>query len=490
MILKKSRLLSIVTCIITVLSVLSLMIPKGTYANSDKSMTLVCVSGDTILSGMDWKIYRVGQRSADGQRFVQNEDFSGTQINLRRITADSINKAAQSYQSYAVAAKIPPIQEGFTNEQGEVQFTGLSAGLYLICGKTLQVGSNYYVPNATLIEVREEDTDVKYDAYPKFEYQVMNGQPRAHTVYKEWEGDDEHLDMRPDHVEVEIYKDEVLYETVTLSAANNWRYRWVDSTGASSWLVMEKDIPECYQMIIDYDNNYRIQNSYDETFTTTTTTTQAITTTTTTTRRPVTTTTTTTTRRTVTTTTTTLRTSISLGQASTTAFTTTTFPLGNLTVTRTRTTTATFPVMNGSVTRPTTTTTTESGTVTTDTVQSEIVTETTSGETVTTTVTDSNTTTTQTASGSETVTTTQTTSGTETATTTTTEEEEETPATTRKTTSASIGKVSNSGGGSSSNSVKLPQTGQLWWPVVPLSIGGILFISAGLVMKSKRKSDD
>ena len=456
MILRKSQLFSVIVCIITVLSVLSLMIPKGTYAEgNDKSMTLVCVNGDKILAGMEWKIYRVGQRSADGQSFVNNDDFSAVQINLRRLTADSINKAAQSYQSYAIAAGIQPIQTGVTNENGEVQFTGLSAGLYLTSGKVLKMGTNYYVPSTTLIEIREEDTDLKYDAYPKSEYQVMDGRVRAHVVYKEWEGDDEHLDQRPDHVTVDIYRDEVYYTTVTLSAENGWRYRWVDETGSSSWIVMERDIPECYEMLIEYDNNYRIQNSYNEEFTTTTTTT---------------------------TTATTARTSISVGQESTTV--TTTFPIGNETVTRTRTTTATFPVMNGSETRSRTTssvTNTETVTITTETTtNSESDTETT-------------TTTTETVTGTGTVTTvsSETESGTGTVTTftTTTEEEEETPKTTKKTTSYSSGGKS-SGGSSGGSSVKLPQTGQLWWPVVPLSIGGVLFISAGLVMKSKRKSDD
>ncbi|MDE6671721.1 MAG: hypothetical protein K2K16_05945 [Ruminococcus sp.] len=483
MILRKSQLFSVVVCIITVLSVLSLMIPKGTYAEgNDKSMTLVCVNGDTILAGMEWKIYRVGQRSADGQSFVQNEDFSAVQINLRRITADSINKAAQSFQSYAIAAGIQPVQTGVTNENGEVQFTGLSAGLYLTSGKVLKIGTNYYVPSTTLIEVKEEDTDLKYDAYPKSEYQVMDGRVRAHVVYKEWEGDDEHLDQRPDHVTVDIYRDEEYYTTVTLNAENRWRYRWVDETGSSSWIVMERDIPECYEMMIEYDNNYRIQNSYNEEFTTTTTKTTTITTTTTT-RKPVTTTTTTTSKPV--TTTTTIRTSISVGQESTTV--TTTFPLGNETVTRTRTTTATFPVMNGSETRSRTTssvTNTETVTVTTETT-----TETESGSE---TDTETTTTTTETVTGTGTVTTvsSETESGTGTVTTvTTTTEKEETPETTKKTTSySSGGKNSGSSGGGSS--VKLPQTGQLWWPVVPLSIGGVLFISAGLVMKSKRKSDD
>ncbi|MDE6088888.1 MAG: Cna B-type domain-containing protein [Oscillospiraceae bacterium] len=71
--------------------------------------------------------------------------------------------------------------------------------------------------------------------------------------------------------------------------------------------------------------------------------------------------------------------------------------------------------------------------------------------------------------------------------------------TTTSTTTKTPGSGSGSGSGSSSNSgsssgggsnnaatiEKLPQTGQLWWPVVPLAVGGILFISIGLKLKEK-----
>jgi LPXTG-motif cell wall-anchored protein len=33
----------------------------------------------------------------------------------------------------------------------------------------------------------------------------------------------------------------------------------------------------------------------------------------------------------------------------------------------------------------------------------------------------------------------------------------------------------------------LPRTGQLWWPVILLAAGGILFVVWGLIIKRKRK---
>ena len=37
---------------------------------------------------------------------------------------------------------------------------------------------------------------------------------------------------------------------------------------------------------------------------------------------------------------------------------------------------------------------------------------------------------------------------------------------------------------------KLAQTGQLWWPVLPLSLGGILLIGAGISLRGRKKNDE
>ncbi|MDE5768682.1 MAG: Cna B-type domain-containing protein [Oscillospiraceae bacterium] len=50
---------------------------------------------------------------------------------------------------------------------------------------------------------------------------------------------------------------------------------------------------------------------------------------------------------------------------------------------------------------------------------------------------------------------------------------------------SSSGSGSQSGSNNASTIEKLPQTGQLWWPVVPLAVGGILLISIGLKLKEK-----
>lgn len=404
MLLKKIRLLNIVICIITVLSLLSLMIPSQKIHAEDgnKSLTLVCVNDDVVLPGMQWKLYKVGKRRNTAQNFVQTGDFSAFQVNLRNLTVERVTEAAQSFQAYAIANKIKPLREGTTDKNGEVTFTGLDAGLYLLSGKLLKIDSHYYVPGVSLIEIKEDDNNLRYNAYPKFSYQVMNETPKNYTVRKVWSNDEDRIDERPKSVTVNIYRDDEFYDSVVLNEENQWKYRWIDDKGVSSWIVMEDEIPSDYEMKVTYDESrYLIENAYFEdagTFTVTTT---------------------------VTTTT-----ALVSNDTVTTTATSGSGPIGDGSATRTNTaTTVSGPIGDGSATNTAT-----SGT----------------GD-------NNSSTNTGTSSGS-----------------------------------GGGGNGGGSGGGNSGSSGngKLPQTGQLWWPVVPLSIGGVILIAAGLTIRARKKSDE
>jgi len=437
MLLKKSKLFSIIMCIITALSVFSLVFPHNVRAEENKSITLVCVSGNTILPGMKWKLYKVGERTNNNMNFVQTGDFAGIQVNLRKLTSERVNEVAMTFQTFAVANGLTPLREGQTDENGEVQFTGLDAGLYLIAGKLLKIDTHYYVPTTSLIEVKEDDSDLRYNAYPKFEYQVANAQPRRYTAHKRWNNDEEHLNERPKQVIFDIYKDEEYYDSVVLSDENKWEVSWVDNEGVSSWLVMEKNVPPKYEMKITYDNSrYWIDNSYTEEVIDNTSSTS------------------------------------NSGQTASSTTTTSSGEWGNDTATRTR------PSDVSNITVSRTSTTTASGNWGNDTATRTRPSDV-SNATVTRTGTDvsdsSN-------SGS----------------TTTSKKNGDNGggsgngnggnSSGGKGNGSSSGGKSNSGGGSSSGR-KLPQTGQLWWPVVPLSIGGVLLVGAGLVIRARRKED-
>lgn len=80
------------------------------------------------------------------------------------------------------------------------------------------------------------------------------------TVRKVWE--DQDSTKRPAVVNVQLYKDLIPYETVTLSADNNWQFTWTDLDASAEWTVDEIDVPE------GYERSIRTETSDDQAVTT------------------------------------------------------------------------------------------------------------------------------------------------------------------------------------------------------------------------------
>ncbi len=268
----KNRMFAALISVLCVLSLVAGFAPHDSYAENNKTLTLICRSDDVTLAGMRWKLYRVGERSGD--EFVFTGDFADYPVSLGDMTEESVNAAAKTLESYAVADGIAPLAQGKTDSNGEKLFDSLGAGLYLATGKVLQVGNVYYVPSALLIEITDEGAVFDYDAYPKFWYATLGSEVIAYTVKKVWVDDDAASQARPVNVTVDLYKDETLEDTVVLDDSNDWEYRWVELADGYEWHVVERNIPVDYEVSIDFnETQYLIKNSYVGASTTTTTTT-------------------------------------------------------------------------------------------------------------------------------------------------------------------------------------------------------------------------
>lgn len=230
----------------------------------DKTLTLICRRDDITLTGMQWKIYRVGERR-DGE-FALTGAFSGYPVYLKDMSESAVAQAAKTLDSYTVADGIAPLAAGKTDESGELKFTGLEDGLYLATGKILQVGGVYYVPSSLLIEVRNDGTSFSYDAYPKFYYATLSEEAKTYKVKKVWVDDDDSYLARPVYVTVDLFCDGELKDTVTLSESNNWEHQWLDLDPLAEWRVAEREIPVKYGVVIDFnETQYLIKNSYGKT---------------------------------------------------------------------------------------------------------------------------------------------------------------------------------------------------------------------------------
>ena len=288
MLVSKNKAARFTVSLLSLLMCLSMCLPfSGSCESSGQSsITLICRKDETILTGMQWKLYRIGERSGDG--FVLTGDFADYPIDMSSITEENVEQMAKTIESYAVADKIAPTGSGETDGNGELTFGGLSKGLYLAAGKTLQVGNKYYVPSSLLLEADESNVTFSYNAYPKFFYATLGNTVGAYTVRKVWVNDSPDNVAHPSYVTVDLFCNGELHDTVTLNEDNNWEYRWRKLDPTNNWHVAERDIPAGYTVMIDFNSTqYLIKNSYKPTVppttSTTTTTITGITTTTTTT---------------------------------------------------------------------------------------------------------------------------------------------------------------------------------------------------------------
>ncbi len=258
---KKRLKLSI--CILTALMLMLICIPAfGICADSgERSITLICRKEQITLTGMKWKLYKVGERTGNG--FALTGDFARYPVNFKEITEENVAEKAKTLESYAVADGIAPVGSGETDKNGELKFSGLTSGIYLAVGRILRIGNTYYVPSSLLLEADETDVSFSYDAYPKFSYATLGGAVGSYMVRKVWVNDSADNVAHPTYVTVDLFKNGELYDTVTLNEANNWEHRWRDLEPINDWHVVEREIPSDYTVIIDFNSTqYLIKNSF------------------------------------------------------------------------------------------------------------------------------------------------------------------------------------------------------------------------------------
>jgi len=87
----------------------------------------------------------------------------------------------------------------------------------------------------------------------------------SRTVVKEWKDDNNALGLRPASIEVNLLRNDKVYDTVTLSEENDWSYQWTRLSGRYTWTVEENEVPAGYDASVRKSGStYTITNSIDE----------------------------------------------------------------------------------------------------------------------------------------------------------------------------------------------------------------------------------
>ena len=81
---KKKRICSALISLLCLVMLLASVMPCSYSADEKTSVTLVCVQDSIKVQGMEWKIYRVGERRSDS--FALIGEFAQSQLRLSGLS--------------------------------------------------------------------------------------------------------------------------------------------------------------------------------------------------------------------------------------------------------------------------------------------------------------------------------------------------------------------------------------------------------------------
>ena len=221
--------------------------------------------------GQRVQLYQIASVSADFQ-YTLTAPFADSGLILNGIqTNGEWNVIRSTLEVQILANNIAPTHTVETNEAGQALFSQLSPGLYLASSVTVALEDSTCFFDSALIALPGLGADglwqyqVTAAAKSKILLPVPPEEQLQLKVLKLWKGDEGRTD-RPQSIEVEIFRDGAVYQTVILSQDNNWSYRWTAPADGASWKVAEKNVPTGYTMTVEQrETTFVITNTRPDT---------------------------------------------------------------------------------------------------------------------------------------------------------------------------------------------------------------------------------
>ena len=244
----------------------------------DVNLTIKYTHNQTPISGVQFDLYRVADANEYAE-FTLAGDFKNYPVQVNGLSTEEWKTLAETLSAYASRDKLTPLDSGKTDSNGTLSFpnqqTSLKVGLYLVIGRQLSQDGYTYTTEPFLVSLPNLDTQSDTWTYdvtvtPKYTRKENSSTPDNQTVkrkvLKVWKDDMEQ--SRPKKVIVQLLKDGAVYDTVTLNAANNWRYTWKklpeynEDGSEAAWSVVEKEIEDYTVLITQEGVTFTVTNTY------------------------------------------------------------------------------------------------------------------------------------------------------------------------------------------------------------------------------------
>ena len=222
-----------------------------------------------LLENINVKLYKVADFTDDSRsEIVMKDAFKGFELDIDKlVSSDSLEESARLCESFIKEHSINPLATTETDENGKAVFSNVSDGIYFVIQS--QVNTDEYtitsVPFYVQVPFVDKDGNVNYQVttYPKNEV-IYHEDMDELSVVKIWKDNNNKDKLRPDYIEVGLYGDGKLKETVVLNDLNNWSYTWTDLSKDVDWNVEEINVPDNYRMTSERNQNHiTITNEFD-----------------------------------------------------------------------------------------------------------------------------------------------------------------------------------------------------------------------------------
>ncbi|MCD8157634.1 MAG: Cna B-type domain-containing protein [Clostridiales bacterium] len=193
-----------------------------------------------VKPGVSFKIYKIGDFNGSGV-FAVDEDFSAYGIDFES------SEAAQTLAAYVERDNIAEERQALTGSDNTVIFSGLESGYYLILGETYNDGDYIYTALPVMLTVYEGEVIEISGKYEMADISDNSSDYQSVSALKVWSGGS------LDSIVVQLLCDGEVYDEQTLNSSNNWRYTWNGLDLVHSWTVTEKEVPSGYSLSIEKD---------------------------------------------------------------------------------------------------------------------------------------------------------------------------------------------------------------------------------------------
>lgn len=198
-----------------------------------------------------FSLYQVAAISPQGE-YVLTGRFADYPILLEGLDSSGRRALAQTLDSYVARDHLPATAVQATNPEGELTFSGLSAGLYLLIGQPYRWQGDCYIPEPVLAALPDPaqagTNDCVVSVFCKSDVEPDPESPVDLTVRKLWQDGD--WPGRPGAVSIQLVKDGTVVDTVPLCQENQWTHTWQGLEAGAKWQVAEQEVPEGYTLSI------------------------------------------------------------------------------------------------------------------------------------------------------------------------------------------------------------------------------------------------